>query len=302
MNEIFNVDINYRMDIAKEIKEKRPHLHEKSVKTYASVLKSIMSDLDLTSIKDFNKPKKILDYLGEMPPNKRKTRLSALFVLTENDKYKIKMLDDINEYNNDVKKQEKTETESENWITKEEIISLYEKMKKDAYSLMRKKDLKMKDLQEIQNFIMLALFVLIPPRRALDYVEMKIKNVDKSKDNYIQGNKFYFNTYKTSKSKGQQVIDIPKELKTILNKWVKLNPTDHLLFDAKNNKLSSVKVNQRFHKIMDKPNFSVNMFRKIFLTSKYGDTLKEMKEMEKDMQEMGSSKTQVNHYVKFEDE
>jgi hypothetical protein len=106
------------MDIAKEIKEKRPHLHEKSVKTYASVLKSIMNDLNLTSIKDFNKPKKILDYLGEMPPNKRKTRLSALFVLTENDKYKIKMLDDINEYNNDVKKQEKTETESDNWISK----------------------------------------------------------------------------------------------------------------------------------------------------------------------------------------
>lgn len=290
------------MDIAKEIKEKRPHLHEKSVKTYASVLKSIMNDLDLTSIKDFNKPKKILDYLGEMPPNKRKTRLSALFVLTENDKYKIKMLDDINEYNNDVKKQEKTETESDNWISKEEIMTLYEKMKKDAYSLMRKKDLKMKDFQEIQNFIMLALFVLIPPRRALDYVEMKIKNVDKSTDNYIQGNKLYFNTYKTSKSKGQQVIDIPKELKTILSKWVKLNPTDHLLFDAKNNKLSSVKVNQRFNKIMGKPNFSVNMFRKIFLTSKYGDTIKEMKEMEKDMQEMGSSKAQVNHYVKFEDE
>jgi integrase len=181
-------------------------------------------------------------------------------------------------------------------------MSLYEKMKKDAYSLMRKKDLKMKDFQEIQNFIMLALFVLIPPRRALDYVEMKIKNVDKSTDNYIQGNKLYFNTYKTSKSKGQQVIDLPKELKTILNKWVKLNPTDHLLFDAKNNKLSSVKVNQRFNKIMGKPNFSVNMFRKIFLTSKYGDTIKEMKEMEKDMQEMGSSKAQVNHYVKFEDE
>lgn len=290
------------MDIAKEIKEKRPHLHEKSVKTYASVLKSIMNDLDLTSIKDFNKPKKILDYLGEMPPNKRKTRLSALFVLTENDKYKIKMLDDINEYNNDVKKQEKTETESDNWISKEEIMTLYEKMKKDAYSLMRKKDLKMKDFQEIQNFIMLALFVLIPPRRALDYVEMKIKNVDKSTDNYIQGNKLYFNTYKTSKSKGQQIIDIPKELKTILSKWVKLNPTDHLLFDAKNNKLSSVKVNQRFNKIMGKPNFSVNMFRKIFLTSKYGDTIKEMKEMEKDMQEMGSSKAQVNHYVKFDDE
>ena len=289
------------MELAKDILKKRPHLHEKSVKTYGSVLKSIMKDLDMKTSKDLDDHKNVLKYLNEMPPNKRKTRLSALFVLTENDNYKSKMLEDIGEYNASVSKQDKNEKESENWITKDAVISLYDKMKKGANIIMKKGDLKMRDLQEIQNFIMLALFVLIPPRRALDYVEMKIKNVDKKTDNYIQGNKLVFNTYKTSKSKGQQIVDIPRELKTILNKWVKINPSEYLLFDAKNNKLSSVKINQRFEKIMGKK-FSVNMFRKLFLTDKYGDTVKKMKEMEKDMIEMGSSKAQVNHYVKFEDE
>ena len=289
------------MELAKDILKKRPHLHEKSVKTYGSVLKSIMKDLDMKTSKDLDDHKNVLKYLNEMPPNKRKTRLSALFVLTENDNYKSKMLEDIGEYNASVSKQDKNEKESENWITKDAVISLYDKMKKGANNIMKKGDLKMRDLQEIQNFIMLALFVLIPPRRALDYVEMKIKNVDKKTDNYIQGNKLVFNTYKTSKSKGQQIVDIPRELKTILNKWVKINPSEYLLFDAKNNKLSSVKINQRFEKIMGKK-FSVNMFRKLFLTDKYGDTVKKMKEMEKDMIEMGSSKAQVNHYVKFEDE
>tara|TARA_R110000803_G_scaffold91336_1_gene158687 strand:- start:22 stop:897 length:876 start_codon:yes stop_codon:yes gene_type:complete len=289
------------MELAKDILKKRPHLHEKSVKTYGSVLKSIMKDLDMKTSKDLDDHKKVLKYLNEMPPNKRKTRLSALFVLTENDNYKSKMLEDIGEYNASVSKQDKNEKETENWISKDDVISLYDKMKKSANNIMKKGDLKMRDLQEIQNFIMLALFVLIPPRRALDYVEMKIKNVDKKTDNYIQGNKLVFNTYKTSKSKGQQIVDIPKELKTILNKWVKINPSEYLLFDAKNNKLSSVKINQRFEKIMGKK-YSVNMFRKLFLTDKYGDTVKKMKEMEKDMIEMGSSKAQVNHYVKFEDE
>ena len=289
------------MELAKDILKKRPHLHEKSVKTYGSVLKSIMKDLDMKTSKDLDDHKNVLKYLNEMPPNKRKTRLSALFVLTENDNYKSKMLEDIGEYNASVSKQDKNEKETENWISKDDVISLYDKMKKSANNIMKKGDLKMRDLQEIQNFIMLALFVLIPPRRALDYVEMKIKNVDKKTDNYIQGNKLVFNTYKTSKSKGQQIVDIPKELKTILNKWVKINPSEYLLFDAKNNKLSSVKINQRFEKIMGKK-FSVNMFRKLFLTDKYGDTVKKMKEMEKDMIEMGSSKAQVNHYVKFEDE
>ena len=183
---------------------------------------------------------------------------------------------------------------------KEYLFELYNKLKKDAYALMRKKDKKMNDLQEIQMFVMLTLFVLIPPRRALDYTEMKIKNVDKTKDNYIQGNKFVFNIYKTSKQKGRDVINIPKELKTILNKWVKINPYDYLLFDAKGNKLTSVKLNQRFNKLFGKK-FSVNMFRKLYLTDKYADTMEEMKALETDMKKMGSSKSQINHYVKIDD-
>jgi hypothetical protein len=63
------------------------------------------------------------------------------------------------------------------------------------------------------------------------------------------------------------------------------------------NKLTSVKINQRFKKLFGK-NFSVNMFRKLFLSDKYADTMEQMKNLEKDMVKMGSSKSQVNHYVK----
>ena len=84
------------------------------------------------------------------------------------------------------------------------------------------------------------------------------------------------------------------------NKTIKVNPTEHLLFDSKKNKLTSVKVNQRFNKIMEKPNISVNMFRHIFLTDKYKDTMKEMKEMEEDLKDMGSSIKQATTYVKLD--
>jgi len=147
---------------------------------------------------------------------------------------------------------------------------------------------------------LLSLFVLLPPRRAMDYSEMKIKNIDKTKDNYIKGNNLVFNIYKTSKQKGQQILAIPKELKSILNKWVKINDTEYLLFDNKMNKLTSVKINQRFKKLLGK-NYSVNMFRKLFLSDKYSDTMEQMKDLEKDMEKMGSSKSQVNHYVKVDE-
>jgi hypothetical protein len=51
---------------------------------------------------------------------------------------------------------------------------------------------------------------------------------------------------------------------------------------------------------MEKPNFSVNMFRHIFLTDKYKDTMKEMKEMEEDLKDMGSSIKQATTYVKLD--
>jgi len=289
------------MDKLKDVlKEKRPNLSDKSINTYASVLKTIAKNMEFDNIKDLDNDKKVLDYMKEMKPNTRKTRLSALFVLTENEAYKKHMLEDVNAYNNSMKSQVKNDKEIENWITKDELFEIYNTLKKDTNVLFRKKNKKMADLQDIQSFVMLSLFVLLPPRRAMDFSELKIKNIDKTKDNFIKGSNLVFNIYKTSKHKGQQSIKVPKELKSILNKWIKNNTTDYLLFDNKGNKLTSVKINQRFKKLFGK-SFSVNMFRKLYLSDKYADTMKDMKSMEKDMVSMGSSKSQVNHYVKVDE-
>ena len=289
------------MDKLKDVlKQKRPNLSDKSINTYASVLKTIMKNLEFDDVKQLDNDKKVLEYLKEMKPNTRKTRLSALFVLTENEAYKKHMLEDVNAYNNSMKSQVKNDKEIENWITKDELFEIYNTLKKDTNVLFRKKNKTMADLQDIQSFVMLSLFVLLPPRRAMDYSEMKITNIDKANDNYIKGNNLVFNIYKTSKQKGQQVLAIPKELKSILNKWIKNNDTDYLLFDNKGNKLTSVKINQRFKKLFGK-SFSVNMFRKLYLSDKYSNTMTEMKNLEKDMEKMGSSKAQVNHYVKTDE-
>ena len=48
-------------------------------------------------------------------------------------------------------------------------------------------------------------------------------------------------------------MEMPKEIKTILTTWIKVNPTDNLLFDINNNKLSSVKINQRLTRYSGRP-------------------------------------------------
>jgi hypothetical protein len=92
---------------------------------------------------------------------------------------------------------------------------------------------------------------------------------------------------------------MPKELKTILNKWIKVNPTEYLLFDTNMNKLTNVKLNQRFNKIFGGKK-SVNALRHSFLTDKYADDMKKKKEMEETMKEMGSSTGQLTTYVKLD--
>ena len=107
-----------------------------------------------------------------------------------------------------------------------------------------------------------------------------------------------FNSYKTAKTYGRQEVDIPTALKTILNKWIKVNPTDYLLFDTNYKPLSSVKLNQRLNKLFYGKKISVNMLRHIFLTDEFGDTIAQKKKVADTMEDMGSSSNMLTTYVK----
>jgi len=210
------------------------------------------------------------------------------------------MLEDIKSYNHQIDKQEKTPSQVASWVDANEIQTIFDKLKDNALFLYKKKDLGMNDLQNIQDFIILSLLggIFIPPRRSLDYCAFKINNVDKEKDNYIDKNLMTFNTYKTAKFYHQQQLEIPKELKLILTKWVKVNPTDYLLFDSNKNGLNSVKLNQRLNKIFGGRKIAVNQMRHTYLTDKYGDTINKNKQINTDLTEMGSSGAQAKIYIK----
>jgi integrase len=157
----------------------------------------------------------------------------------------------------------------------------------------------MPDLQEIQNYIILCVLSgrYIPPRRSKDYVDFKIANIDKEKDNYIEKKTMVFNSYKTAKTYMKQELPIPIELMKILNKWIKVNPLDYLFFDSNWHKLSNVKLNQRLNKIFGKK-ASVNQMRHTYLSNKYKDTIQLNKDMAEDMKNMGSSMAQQQIYIK----
>lgn len=284
------------------IKEKRPNITKSSLKTYESILRNLYDkigwDTKNYNMEYFDKESdKVLKFLKDLPSNKRKTILSALVVITDNKAYRELMMDDIKEYNKEHAKQEIGD--EDNWIDAKDVEKLYTLLGHNAKLLYKKENINATDLQEIQNYIIISLFggMYIPPRRSKDYVNIKIKNIDKSKDNYIDKNEFVFNAYKTAKTYGQQKLTIPKELKGILNKWIKINPTDYLLFDISYKPLSNVKLNQRLNKLFGKK-VGVNQMRKTYLSDKYSDLIETKKALEKDFKDMGSSTLQENIYIK----
>lgn len=291
-------------DLKEFIKDKRPTLSDGSLKTYTSILRSLHKKIwgGNIDVKNFDDSKKVLEFLKEMPANKRKTLLSALVVITDAADYRKQMMSDVSDYNKEINKQEKTETQKDNWVSTEEVKVIYDMFKKNADLLYKKSSHTPSELQQIQNFVILALMsgVFIPPRRSLDYCEFKIKNIDKKIDNYLDKNTLVFNRYKTAKTYGQQSVSIPVQLRNILTKWSKLNPTDYLLIDTNGNKLNSVKLNQRFNSIFGNKKIATNALRHTYLTDKYAETSKKQKALEADLTEMGTSMNVAKNYIKID--
>ena len=294
------------MDIRKELKDKRPNLSDSSITTYSSILrnlfKRVFPDQEM-SIDKFNDTKKILEHLHEIPPSKRKTILSALLVITNNKQYKESMMSDITEYEKLMETNQKSETQKENWLTFDQIMTVLKNLEDETKLLYKKKHLTMSDLQQIQNYVILALLSgkYIAPRRSLDYCCMKVRNIKKNEDNWFDDKHFYFSKYKTAKFYHNQIVDIPPALRKIIDKWVKQNNhCDWLFFDNNSAPLTSVKLNQRLNKILGNGR-AVNSCRHAFLCFKYGDTLKLNDEIKKTMSDMGSSQNMLGIYLKKDD-
>jgi hypothetical protein len=290
------------MNLKDFVASKRTTLSASSVSTYASILKSlykrVFPDEEINTEK-FNETEKITEYLKAVPIKTRKTILSALFVVTSNPEYRKLMLEDIGEYNKETAKQEKTESQKANETSTAEIQEIWLQLKHNADLLYKKQDINMDDLQQIQQFIILSVLggMFIPPRRSKDYTEFVIQTPQPT-DNYIKGSELVFNKYKTAKTYGEQRVKIPKPLKLILSKWIKLNPTKWLFFDTTYKPLTNVKLNQRLNKIFKGRKIAVNGLRHNFLTDKYKHTIAQNEEIQNDVSSMGTSVGQLTTYIK----
>jgi hypothetical protein len=291
------------MDLPAILKEKREHLSASSIKTYSSILKNLYRRCykdDEMTIEKFNDDRCVLEHLKDIPYNKRKSVLSALVVLTGNDKYRELMMRDVGEYNENLMKQERTGKFAENMIPFEDVEAIVKKHMKDANALYRDGRVDMASLQKIQNYVLLCCCsgVYQAPRRSADW-NMKFRNYDAENDNYcdIKKKVFVFNVFKTKKDKGTQTIPIEAPLLKILKKWISVIPEDcdYIFFDTKKQGLIPSQITHRLNGVFGK-NVSTSMLRHIYLTHKFGNV--NLQDLNETSNAMGNSPMMALGYVK----
>jgi hypothetical protein len=206
---------------------------------------------------------------------------------------------------------EKTDTQEKNWIEWEQVEYLKDQLTKEVLSYG--KTISQKQFDRVLQFFILSLYTDIPPRRNKDYLDMVIVkkyNDNMSNDkNYlsIDDKHLIFNSYKTAKTYGKQIIDYSnnKELRFAVELYLKHHPLVKgrmgkstqipLLVSYNGSPLNQINsITRILNKIFGK-RVGSSMLRHIYLSSKYKD---DMGDKETDAEAMAHSVSQQKDYIK----
>jgi integrase len=296
---------------------KSKNLSTSSISLYLRNLKKLNNDEEITNFNFLKKPEEVLLKLDKLKDNtKRAYLISIVSVLNSfGDKYEklqkqyYKYMLDISNKIKAKPTDEMTETQKENWINWEDVLKRYDELFKSlGKSVGTKKTISDLEYNKLLKYVVLSIYVLIPPRRTQEWLKMKItfnSDTNDNTNNYLDVEKkqFIFNVFKTAKKDGQLIIDIPDDLMKVLNLYIKYHP----LYDTKNKinipflvfcgrkPFDKVNTITRFlNKIFEKK-ISASMLRHIYLSSKYGDIMKEQQE---DSKLMSHSMATQKDYIK----
>lgn len=283
------------MDQMKQRLMEEKKITETSAKQYIHCLTIANCKKPFSSISFLSKKSKIDECLQPYKPSTQKNIVTAIVSVLKvygNEKLYKYYFDKLMTYNKPVS-HEKTETQKDNWIEWKDV----EALRNELHSKLNTHESRLK-------YMVLCLYTQIQPRRNLDYLLMHVvpknkNDLDKSK-NYLllKENKFVFNRYKTTGHYGQQVIDIPEELRKSIDEYLEHHPLRKekeypLLVNPAGKAFETSgaitkMLNSIFHKKV-----GASMLRHIYLSSKY-----DVKAMQEDSEVMAHSMNQQRDYLR----
>lgn len=298
--------------------EHKPDISESSRRLYVFNLTKLNGGKPIKDLKWLGRDS-VMEHILTLKPNTRRTYLisivSALRGRQESKYTKLyrKFYDLLMSLNKELKDNTaKTPKVEENWMEQEDVKSIQQKLSEVLSRIEHNKKVTEAEYTELLHLVVVSLYTLQQPRRNKDYTDMCIvrKTPEDMSKNYLDIFvwNWVFNNYKTQKTYKSQTIPINEDLQKILEIYLKFHPR------AKEIKKKSIQeavpflvkydgtpiatspeMTRMLNKIFGKK-IGCSMLRSIFLTDKYGDTVKKLRE---DTAQMGtSSETAQNNYIK----
>jgi len=316
------------MNVLEILKEYNGKVKEDTLKSYARTLDQLKRKCEGDSMFKFLKnPKKVLACLSENH-NSRKTAIVAILTLLRLqdvdsdiiDVYKNEQNKSIEAVQQFYKSGEKSEKQSKNWLSIEELNDILLKEEQDYEEIKNKirGELRPNTYLDTQNYILLKIHLDYPIRNDLADTMIvshaqfnKFTKAKKNKNNYLVINKsdgkLILNEYKSAEHYGQKSIDLNDELVATLNEWIKWRAkhgygSQYLLINKYKNAMNPNNITKSFLRLFSRygKQISTSMIRHIILTEKFGESNKEKEKMADVMG--NSSKTIDEKYVKNNDE
>lgn len=296
----------------------KENITESSLKLYLNNLKRLNGGEFPNNFNFLKNTEKILEHLEKYKPNTRRSYLITIITSLKHDPKQKKLYDKyythLDKYNKEsAVNNGKSETQKKNWIDQDGIKEIYDNLNEEVKPLLSQKKINQTDYDKVLKFVIFSLFVLQKPRRNADYqkcIIVKKMPTEMDKDlNYldITNKKWYFNNYKTKGKYETQEITATDEMIDVINSYLKFHPKKK---EFKKKKSASIPllvnyagepfangnaITRILNKIFGRK-IGVSMLRSIYLTDKYSDSMKEMKD---DSEAMGTSTNTIqNQYVK----
>ena len=310
------------MSIVEQIRKQRPNIKDTTINSYFQYIKKLYQTLNSTTelptsvsfLNDFDEIEKVME---KYRPNTKKNYYSAIVVALKAydrpveliSKYEVIRDEVQTQYDNMTKANKKTEKKKENWISLEQYDALLDKYRSTIKEkkLFTAEHVDKKGLETLKEYMILLTYRNLPLRN--DFANMRIltkrkydslTSEEKDTQNYLVGSahakasdttgfKFYINDYKTKKTFGNKVIEVPLVLQKEIKKYVKqtrradvtmTGQPHYYLTDTNQNPITPNGITKLLTKIFKNEynkNVSSSMIRHIILSEKYGDVVQNMK-------------------------
>lgn len=300
------------------------NITDSSRKLYLANLIRLNGGQPIKNLKFLNEIEAIKGKLEKYKPNTQRSYIISIVSLLKSLKEKqpkkfsklydtyYTILDTMNKSLKD--NTEKTEKEEKEWIGQDAVKARFEEQLKVLAEIKDNKKLSPEEYEKLLHLVVLSLFVLQKPRRNKDYQEAFITKKYKAEygteRNFLDlfKNEFLFNNYKTQGTYKTQTCAVNPLLREIIDIYLKFHPLKSklrekdalipLLVDYTGEPFTSNNALTRMLYKIFGSKIGSSMLRKLFLTDKYADVMKQMKE---DVADMGTStSTAQTNYIKNE--